>query len=192
MAFNKLTKSAALLATATMVMPAAAHEGASHAHGSFMAGLLHPLSGVDHLAALLLFGALLAGLLGKEITRSLLAAVVSLSVGFGGGLILGGHVAMEWLIVGSSAVFAALMFVPTSARGKAVLAVASLLVAHGWAHGAEMASDSAPLFMAGFLMASLAIMAAGLPLGRLIADMKPVVRAAVSAMLAAGLMLIAG
>lgn len=185
-------KGAAVIASASLALPAAAHEGAMHAHSSLAAGFLHPISGVDHLAALLLFGALLAGLSRKEISRGLIAAVISLAAGFAGGLLLGGHVAMEWLIVGSSAVFAGLMLAPTSARGKAVLVVASLLVAHGWAHGAEMVSSSAPVFMAGFLTASLAIMAAGLPLGRLVADMKPIIRAAVSATIAAGLMLIAG
>ena len=61
--------STAALTLATVALPAAAiaHTGeGAHVHGGLMAGLTHPVTGMDHLVALVLFGALLAGTTLKE------------------------------------------------------------------------------------------------------------------------------
>ncbi|MFS2082693.1 HupE/UreJ family protein, partial [Telluria sp. Tellsp99] len=48
---TRLGGAVAALATLAVALPAAAHPG--HPDGGFTAGLLHPLTGLDHLCALL-------------------------------------------------------------------------------------------------------------------------------------------
>jgi len=107
--------STAALTLATVALPAAAiaHTGeGAHVHGGLMAGLTHPVTGMDHLVALVLFGALLAGTTLKEKQLGFAAAGISLAAGFAGGIALGGHVAMEALITGSALLFAAALAFP--------------------------------------------------------------------------------
>ncbi len=186
--------STAALTLATVALPAAAiaHTGeGAHVHGGLMAGLTHPVTGMDHLVALVLFGALLAGTTLKEKQLGFAAAGISLAAGFAGGIALGGHVAMEALITGSALLFAAALAFPASVRGKAACAVAILLGAHGWAHGVEMTGSLAG-FGAGFLVSSVLLMLAGLPLGQQIQKIAPALRAVLAAGAALGLMLLAG
>ena len=184
--------STAALTLATVALPATAlaHTG-DHVHGGLMAGLTHPVTGLDHLVALVLFGALLAGTTLKEKQLGFVAAGISLAAGFAGGVALGGHVAMEAVITGSALLFAAALAFPASVRGKAACAVAFLLGAHGWAHGVEMTGSLAG-FGAGFMASSVLLMLAGLPLGQQIQKIAPALRAILAAGAALGLMLLAG
>lgn len=188
----KATATTAVIALASAPMAALAHTGeGAHVNGGLMAGLMHPVTGLDHLVALVLFGALLAGVSLKEKRLALIAAGISLAAGFVGGVALGGYVAMEWLITASALLFAAALAFPSDMRGKAATVVAVLLGAHGWAHGVEM-SGSAGGFAAGFLVSSVVLMLAGLPLGQLTQRLAPALRAILAGGAAMALMLLAG
>ena len=143
-------------------LPALAHPGHGE-HASFVAGLLHPLSGVDHLVAMLMVG-LWAGVLGGRARLVLPGAfLAAMLVGFGMGAADVGLPGVEAGTLASVVVLAALavLAVPMPLAGAAVLvAVAGLL--HGHAHGTEGAATLA--YMAGFLVATAGLIGAGLAL----------------------------
>ena len=188
---TKMIQATALIGASVPAL-ALAHPGhGGHVEGGFMAGLMHPLTGADHLSALLLFGALLAGISLKHKGLALSAAAISLAAGFAGGVAFGGHVASEWLIMASVLVFAGALAFPAGTRGKAATVVAALLAAHGWAHGVEM-TGSLMHFGSGFMVTSVALMLAGLPLGQLAQRTTPALRGLVAGGAAVALMLAAG
>jgi len=154
----------ALLAAALAALaplPALAHPGGDHVHG-FTAGLLHPLTGIDHLAAMVAIG-LWAGMLGGRLLWLLPA-------GFLGGMATGGALGMAGLalpgveagILASVILLGAL--VGAAGRLPASLAlpmVAAFGLRHGHAHGTE-AVGGAFGYEAGFLLATAALHGAGL------------------------------
>lgn len=144
--------------------PAFAHSG--HAEGSaFLAGFLHPVSGLDHVLAMLAVG-LVAAFAGGS-ARFALPASFLLAMLTGFGLSAGNFIALpayEAMIVASviglglALAFALRLPVLPSA---AVVAVFGL--AHGFAHGVEGAANAG--YGAGFLLATGLLHAAGLALG---------------------------
>lgn len=151
-----------LLAAALLApLPALAHPGGDHVHG-FATGLLHPLTGLDHLAAMVAIG-LWAGLLGGRL-------LWLLPVGFLGGMAAGGVLGMTGIglpgvqagILASVMVLGALV----GAAGRLPAAFALPMIAafgllHGHAHGTE-AVGGAFGYEAGFLIATAALHGAGL------------------------------
>lgn len=133
------------IAAAAAALPslALAHEGA-HAGGSFMAGVLHPVTGTDHLLALIAVG-LLAGRMGGRALWMMPAAFLSLLVAG----ILGGIAGMplplvEVMILASVMVCGLLVVVPPRRLPFATVALAGFFALfHGHAHGSEAASGAA-------------------------------------------------
>ena len=165
---NKMTKLlliAGLMMTATLAI---AHPGhGEQVSNGFLSGFLHPMMGLDHLLAmgavgfwsirqnttmkrgtpLFVVGGMIAG-------ASLAWAGVSLA-----GIETG--IAMSVLLVG--VLIATLAKLPTAIGGTLV---ALFMVAHGYAHGTEMTQGSSLLlYMAGFVVATLAITFVGRGLG---------------------------
>jgi len=150
-----------LLAALLAPLPALAHPGGDHVHG-FATGLLHPLTGLDHLVAMVAIG-LWAGLLGGRLLWLLPAA-------FLGGMAAGGVLGMAGMalpgvqagILASVMVLGALV----GAAGRLPAAFALPMIAafgllHGHAHGTE-AVGGAFGYEAGFLIATAALHGAGL------------------------------
>lgn len=144
---------------------ALAHPG----HGiGFLGGLTHPLTGMDHLLAMLAIGLWAATLGGR--------AVWTLPVTFVTALVLGGtmgHLVGTDLPGVEQAILASLLVLGVVTAmavrlplGVAVVAVAGFGLVHGMAHGAEAPSDFLP-YALGFVAASASLHAAGLMLGRL-------------------------
>ncbi len=157
---RRLTLLAAALA-ALAPLPALAHPGHDHVQG-FATGLLHPLTGLDHLTAMVAIG-LWAGLLGGRLLWLLPA-------GFLGGMAAGGALGMAGLglpgvqagILASVIVLGAL--VGAAGRLPASLAlpmVAAFGLLHGHAHGTE-AVGGAFGYELGILAATAALHGAGL------------------------------
>ena len=145
--------------------PALAHDGA-HA-GGLLAGLLHPLSGVDHLLAMLAAGLWAAGL--GPTARRWLPALFALFMVFGAAAAAGGAVlaGLETLIAASVAALGLLtMFSVRLPPWAGSLALVLFAVAHGQAHGLEMPADvSALAYFAGFLVATALLQSAGMLAG---------------------------
>ncbi len=131
-----------ILAALLAPLPALAHPGGDHVHG-VAAGFLHPLAGLDHLAAMVAVGAW-AGLTGGR-------ARWALPLAFLGGAAAGGMmgatgVALPMVEAGILASVIVLgVLVGAAARlptlpGAALLAVFGVL--HGHAHGTELAGGA--------------------------------------------------
>ena len=167
---NKMTKlllTAGLMMTATLAM---AHPGhGEHVSNGFLSGLLHPMMGLDHLLAM---GAIGFWSIRQNTTMKRgtpLFVVGGMIAGAGlawAGISLAGvgvetGIAMSVLLVG--VLIATLAKLPTAIGGTLV---ALFMVAHGYAHGTEMTQGSSLLlYMAGFVVATLAITFVGRGLG---------------------------
>lgn len=93
---------------------ALAHPGHAE-HASFMAGALHPLSGVDHLAAFIVVGILAAGLGGRT-AMSMTAAFLGLLVAAWTSDNAGWQYAAGFMLSGASLVAAAVLTTRAATR----------------------------------------------------------------------------
>lgn len=143
-----------------------AHNGdASHSH--FAAGVLHPLSGLDHLLAMVAVGCFAASLGGKALWQLPTAFVAAMLIGGAIGMAGLALPAIEPMIVASSVVIGLALAI----RGQmptlwAAGLCASFAIFHGAAHGLEMpAAGSAFAYAVGFSLATAALHLAGLATG---------------------------
>jgi urease accessory protein len=180
-----------------LVLPFALSGAAAQAHpghgpSSFAAGLIHPLSGVDHMLAILMVG-LWAGLcFGRRWPVCAFAFLAAMLAGFAWGASGGGFPIAEALILASlfglgGALLLGLRMPMIAASGL----VALFATAHGFAHGGEMADAGAAAFAGGFLLSTLALIAAGAALAQLRAP-RGLARAVGAVAIVAGAMLSAG
>lgn len=152
------------VSAAAIASPAFAHAG-DHAGGGLVAGLLHPVTGVDHLLAMVAIG-LWAGLLGGAARLAVpLAFLAAMAIG----CVLGVHGVhlplVEAGILASVIVLGALAAAATRLGQLAGAALAVLFgLLHGHAHGAEMAGGSVLAYSLGMLGATAALHALGLAL----------------------------
>ncbi|HZZ33983.1 MAG TPA: HupE/UreJ family protein [Phenylobacterium sp.] len=155
-----------ILLTLTLPSAAAAHVVRGEAVG-FVSGFKHPISGLDHIVAMVA-----VGLWGAQLGRPaiwLLPVTFPLVMAFGGFLgLIGLHLPGSEIAIALSGV----------CLGAAVLAefrpplwVAAIMVGlfglfHGYAHGAELPpGDNALLYSLGFVLATGLLHASGIALG---------------------------
>jgi urease accessory protein len=137
-----------------------AHPGHDVASGA-MAGFMHPLTGIDHLVALLCVGVLLAGASHRVRWQGIILMVSALALGAGIGL--AGFVlpAAEWMIALSVLVAGVMLVWAHAARPLLLLpGIAIFALFHGYAHGVEVTGSSVAFVLA-FLAASVALVGAG-------------------------------
>lgn len=158
----------AALGLASLVgLCSSAHAHAGHAADSFASGLAHPLSGLDHLLAMVAVGLWAAQQGGR---RTWLLPLCFLALMAGGaalgaaGVALPGvelGIAMSLLVLG--VLIAACVRMPAVASA---LLVGVLAIVHGHAHGAEIpAKAGAASYATGFLVVTALLHAAGIGLG---------------------------
>jgi urease accessory protein len=170
---KRISITAAILAAA--VAPAFAHISSEHL--SAMTGLEHPLSGADHILAMVAVG-LWASMIGGRARLIVPAAFVStMALGF---LLSISGVALPFVepailasVIGLGLLVAMAVKMPTAASA-AVVAVFALF--HGFAHGTEMHGAGALPFAAGFIASTIALHAAGIGLGSLLGRYQIVAR----------------
>jgi len=148
--------------------PASAHVG--NGTNGFDSGFLHPLTGPDHLLAMVAVGVVAAT---WRSDKTLWLAPAAFLLGMVGGGVAGiagvPFPGAELLIVGSVILLGiAIAAAVTDGKGSAwvlpILAAAGL--AHGHAHGAEAPSAAHPaLYIAGFLLATGCVHVAGVGIG---------------------------
>jgi urease accessory protein len=167
----RLLRQAPLLLIAALPLAAAAHTGADAGmHHGFLSGFLHPLTGVDHLAAMVavgLWSALTARRAWPDLLWAPLGFALMLLAGALAGLAGVQLPAVEPMIAASLLVLGLLV---VTQRRLPALAAAALVgvfaVFHGVAHGQELAGESgAALTLAGMLAATLLLHAAGIAIG---------------------------
>jgi len=146
--------------------PAFAHTGA-HTGGSFFSGLLHPLSGLDHLLVMLAVGVWAVLAMRRYVWQPAALFIGCLAVGAWLGMRGVSLPGTEAGIAASVLVMGLLLMAWTriaALPGLALIAVFALL--HGHAHGLEMPSGSAPwVYAAGFVTTTAGLHLAGVALG---------------------------
>ena len=168
---TRLKTMTALLATAAASGSALAHTGVdAHQHVGFMAGFLHPFTGLDHMAVMLAIGlwsALIAQKWGREMLWGPLGFVNVLLVGAALGMEGVAVPAVEPLIAASLVAAGLLVLTKLPLRGPGAAMLAGLFaVFHGLAHGYELAHNaSAFQSLAGMVSATLLLHGMGLALG---------------------------
>ncbi|MDU9411987.1 HupE/UreJ family protein [Pseudomonas sp. zfem005] len=190
-----MTLRKALYALALFLTPALAFAHPGHDSSGLMAGVAHPITGLDHLLAMLAVGLWAAQQQG--------AARWALPVTFVGTMLLGGLLGFEGLQLPfmetgiAASVLALGLLVAVAVRPPMFVAVsltALFALAHGVAHGLELPELSSPWgYAAGFVAATAALHAAGYGLVRALPQAAaPLVRIAGGASAVAGAWLLAG
>ncbi|SEJ53994.1 urease accessory protein [Pseudomonas sp. NFR16] len=184
------------LGAATLLLaPALAFAHPGHDESGLVAGISHPLGGLDHLLAMIAVGLWAAQQKG--------AARWALPCTFVGTMLIGGLLGFEGLDVPglesgiAASVFALGLAVALAVRPPLFMAVgATALFAmfHGVAHGLELPEMSSPWgYALGFVGATAALHAAGYAVVRLLPTAAaPIVRVAGAVSAATGVWLFAG
>ena len=161
----------ALLATAAASGSALAHTGVdAHQHMGFLAGFLHPFTGLDHMAVMLAIG-LWSALIAKQFGREMLWG----PLGFANVLLAGAALGLQGVqtpavepLIAASLVAAGLLVVSKlPVRGVAAAMLAGVFaLCHGLAHGYELDHNvNAFQALAGMVCATLLLHTMGLALG---------------------------
>ncbi len=168
---TRLKNALILIASCVISTGASAHIGIeNHAHSSLLAGFLHPLGGMDHLAAMLavgLWSALAARRAGPELLWGPAGFASLLLAGSLMGLQGFTLPAVEPMIAASLLVTGLLVVTRVRIPGiAAALLVGVFAVFHGLAHGVELAGNTHALqTLAGMLAATVLLHAVGLAVG---------------------------
>lgn len=146
--------------------PAFAHIGRGEAHDA-MHGFLHPLTGLDHILAMVTVGALAAHLGGRALWAVPAAFLAAMAVGGVLGMAGGAPPAIDFVIaitvVALGGMLAARIRAPTA---LAMGLVGLFAVAHGFAHGAELPEGASGLpYAFGFIAATALLHASGVAAG---------------------------
>jgi urease accessory protein len=197
---DRLSARRALLVTGGIVAgfllpaaPALAHPG--HGLNGLGDGMVHPLTGPDHLLAMVAVGVVAAFASSRRVAWFTPLAVV-------GGMLVGGVLGLAGLSLPGTetaiavSVVALGVLVATAARRDGLwlpVLVGLFGAAHGVAHGAEAPSAASPVaFVAGFVAVTVALHASG-ALAGLALRRAPAARVAAGALVSgAGLALLTG
>lgn len=163
---KKLVLSVVAAVSSLIPLTVAAHPLVGDSIG-FMSGLVHPLFGADHALAMLAVGLWLA--------RQSRRAVRYMPVAFAVLMVLGGSVASGSLLYAEHVAAFLLMMLGLmvvsafNVNGTlGGLLISGFAVFHGYAHGADMLLDTeAHAYSAGFVVATLGLLFAGIGLGGL-------------------------
>jgi urease accessory protein len=169
-----ITLSAAALAAGTA--PALAHVGVpGHVHSGLLAGLTHPLSGLDHFLAMMAVGiwsAITFRTDSRKVWIAPAAFVATMLAGAFAGY-AGAPLPLVEAGIALSVVILGLMIMTRLelpvAAGAAIVAMFALY--HGHAHGAE-ATGAIAAYMAGFALSTAGLHVTGIGLGNVIVRLR--------------------
>jgi len=149
--------------------PAFAHTDPASLQGGFLSGFLHPVSGLDHVVAMIAVG-LWGAFLGKPAIW-ILPITFPLVMAFGGALGVAGvpipsvetGVALSGVILGLAVLLAV-----RPPMWLAAVVVGVFAIFHGYAHGVELPKAANPLiYSIGFVIATGLLHLAGIAIGEL-------------------------
>lgn len=140
----------------------------------FMAGLTHPVLGLDHLLAMLSVGILSAQMGGRAIWMVPLTFVAVMWVG---GMVGIGSAEFAWIEMGIALsviiLGLAIAFDKKQPLGFAMAGVGAFAFLHGHAHGVEMPNLASPgMYAIGFILGTTLIHLAGVFIGAISEKMK--------------------
>lgn len=155
------------LALMLLLSPTLALAHGTHDLGTFAHGAAHPLGGLDHVLAMLAVGLLAAQTGGRALWAMPLAFVGAMLAGGALGFVGITLPAVEPMILASIVILGVLAALATRLPLTATLPMIAVFgLAHGWAHGAEGPATGMALYAAGFALATAALHAAGIAMGR--------------------------
>lgn len=165
---TRLSRIAALSLAIAAFLPSAAfaHTGIGSTSG-FVSGFAHPISGLDHVLAMVAVGILAARLGGRAVWAVPLAFITMMIIGGMAGI---GGLPLPFVELGITGSIIVLGFVialgSQLSTPVAMALVGFFAIFHGHAHGTEMPVDLAGVaYGAGFASATALLHAAGLALG---------------------------
>jgi urease accessory protein len=188
---NKITVKRLLAPALLLLLPnlASAHIVPGSSHG-FQDGLMHPLTGWDHLLAMIAVGLWAAQIRGRAIWQIPLAFVSVMALGGILG-VAGAYIPGADLVIAISVLaLGGLIATKTSvAPSVGMMVVGAFALFHGYAHGHEMpASASALPFGIGFLISTVALHALGISAGLGLRNQPQAMRYAGATIAASGLL----
>ena len=158
-----------ILAGMILLLPtiAFAHEGDTIRYGSFLAGLFHPVLGLDHFLAMLSVGIISSQIGGRAIWTVPATFVGVMAIGWGLGLL---DIGLGFIELGIALSVVVLGIAIATNRsfpiGVAMIAVGLFAIFHGYAHGIEMPSvANATRYALGFLSGTAIIHLIGVLVG---------------------------
>ena len=191
---SRLIKLVAVVGMVLMPTIALAHTGVGNTSG-FVDGFGHPISGLDHVLAMLIVGVFAWQLGGRALWLVPLTFVCVMAVG---GMLGVAGIGVPFVEIGialSVVVLGAIVAFNVKAPIAAAMGVVGLFAMfHGHAHGAEIPDDAGGVaYAAGFMIATAILHLAGISIGFLIgtAD-KRLVRLAGGLTTGAGVALLVG
>ena len=139
---------------------------ATHLHATFFSGLVHPLTGIDHLAAMLAVGIWSA----LALRQVWLAPAVFVGA-MGAGIFLGfagfDHAAIEPMIAASVLVMGVLVAARHALSvGTALMLITFFGLCHGAAHGIALQGAVSWVPVLGMLLSTMVLHALGVALGQ--------------------------
>ena len=158
------------LATVFLALPSLCFAHAKDDGEGFMAGLLHPVFGFDHLLAMVSVGVVSAQLGGASLWRVPVAFVIAMALG---GLmgIFQVPLPLRELGIAASVILLGLAIIHVDAATPPLVPFVFVLffgICHGHAHGAEMPGSISPAFYTlGFLLSTSLLHLLGLGIGEL-------------------------
>ncbi len=136
-------------------------------HGGFMSGFMHPISGLDHILAMLGVGmvAFYATQKGFLTLVAFIGAMVLAAIAGYNGLQLVGM--EEGILISIAVVFGLIGFASKLPIGTIVAVVAFFGMFHGFAHGAEFTTGNFIAYMFGFSSSTLILHLSGMAMAYL-------------------------
>jgi urease accessory protein len=163
--------SLSVLALVALTTAASAHPG----HGTgLVAGLVHPLTGLDHIAAMVAVGLLAARLGGRALWAVPASFVAMMAAGGAAGMVGVNLPVTEMMVMLSVVVLGALAIFRVNVPLVLAMSLAGVFAMfHGLAHGAELpAAASGLTFAAGFVASTVALHGLGIGLGLMLSRLR--------------------
>lgn len=163
---SRLNRYAVLASALMLPLMAQAHPG-HETHAGLMEGLLHPLSGWDHLIVLLSLGGLAAGRSARLVTTCCVWLTVALIGGAALGVAYPQVPFVEPAIIATvAASLVLLVFRRHVSRGGLLSLCMTFMFVHGIAHGQEAPAGDLAAYFAGFAITGAALYGVGLLLAQ--------------------------
>lgn len=166
----KRALTAVLLLLPALAMAHPGNDAGWHHGSAFLAGLIHPFTGLDHLAAMVMVGAWsMLAFRDQAATALVMPAAFAALLAVGGligfsGLALGG---VEQMIAASVLVLGLMVALRVRLpAGIGAALVGAFAIFHGVAHGAELPAERATAALAGMLAGTVALHLGGMALAR--------------------------
>jgi len=143
-------------------------------HGGFMSGFLHPMSGLDHILAMVGVGMVAFHASSKQYMLLIAFMGAMVVAAFAGSYGVPFFGVEEGILLSVAVVFGLIGVAQKLSIGVLFPVIAFFGLFHGYAHGAEFMGGNFLAFVSGFFVSTLILHLSGIALAALIAKISPV------------------